>query len=517
MSATDGEICEARGRAAHASADYITAVSCYEAAFAAHRAQGDLTAAARAARTVGWFQGWVFGEWSVHRGWLARARALLEDADTDRAHGWMVFDDAQSGRDLDRQRAQYREAIDIARRSGDHDLECDATASLGMMLIFSGFVDEGMAHLDAALAAICGGEVTELPVVEGCLCGLLTACEHTRDVPRAEQWLRAAERVMERGNLVAVAGHCRSHYAGILVTAGRWADAEDELAAALDMVPPEFPVRATALCRLAGLRVRQGRYEEAEHLLVGLDHHEDAAVPLASLHLARSQHEQALEVVERALASGSQESHRVAPLVLLAVQGHLDEGDLDRARVASERLTEMARQQPSAYLTAAAADAHARVATASGDGTARTGWHQVVTLYADAKLPEELARARLELARVAASDRTAVAIAEAEAAFRSFEELGSRRGADEAAALLRTLGAPAKTGPKRTGQLTRREEEVLELLADGRSNAEIAERLYISPKTVEHHVSRILAKLGLRSRAEVAAHVARERHRPRQA
>jgi DNA-binding CsgD family transcriptional regulator len=57
--------------------------------------------------------------------------------------------------------------------------------------------------------------------------------------------------------------------------------------------------------------------------------------------------------------------------------------------------------------------------------------------------------------------------------------------------------------------LSRREYEVLRLLGGGLSNREIAARLFISPKTAEHHVSRIYAKLGVSSRAEAAAYAAR--------
>ncbi len=79
-----------------------------------------------------------------------------------------------------------------------------------MMLVFSGLVDEGMAYLEQALAAICSSSVRELPVVEGCLRGLLNACERAHDVDRVEQRLDAAQDVMRRGNLSAVAGYCRA-------------------------------------------------------------------------------------------------------------------------------------------------------------------------------------------------------------------------------------------------------------------------------------------------------------------
>jgi DNA-binding NarL/FixJ family response regulator len=93
-----------------------------------------------------------------------------------------------------------------------------------------------------------------------------------------------------------------------------------------------------------------------------------------------------------------------------------------------------------------------------------------------------------------------VAVAEAKAALEAFERLEAARHADAAGALLRSLGAPIRTGPKGVGALTRREAEVLALVGAGLSNPEIGDRLYITRKTVEHHVGNILSKLGLRNR-----------------
>ena len=94
---------------------------------------------------------------------------------------------------------------------------------------------------------------------------------------------------------------------------------------------------------------------------------------------------------------------------------------------------------------------------------------------------------------------------EARTAAESFAWLGARHELDRATALLRALGGSARTGPRREGVLTDREEEVLALVSQGLSNLQIAERLFISRKTVSHHVSNLLAKLGVRNRAEAAA------------
>ena len=124
-------------------------------------------------------------------------------------------------------------------------------------------------------------------------------------------------------------------------------------------------------------------------------------------------------------------------------------------------------------------------------------------------MPYEAARARLMLAEVVRALEPQVSEAEARTALSAFEILGAERDADAATALLRGLGVrAARAGPKNLGTLTKRETKVLELLGQGLSNPEIAQRLYVSRKTVEHHVAHILSKLGLRNRTEAAAAIA---------
>jgi len=95
---------------------------------------------------------------------------------------------------------------------------------------------------------------------------------------------------------------------------------------------------------------------------------------------------------------------------------------------------------------------------------------------------------------------------EARAALATFQELAATHDAHAATSLLRSLGVRGHTGPRGDGTLTAREKEVLDLLGEGLSNVDIAARLYISRRTAEHHVSNILAKLGLASRAEATAY-----------
>ena len=132
-----------------------------------------------------------------------------------------------------------------------------------------------------------------------------------------------------------------------------------------------------------------------------------------------------------------------------------------------------------------------------------------VAAFAAAGLPLEEARARLAIATIVSESNADLALAEARAAFASCQRLDAAADADAAANLLRRLGSPGRQAARSSGAVTKRESEVLQLLVEGIANEQIAQRLFISKRTVEHHVSSILAKLGVSSRAEAVAHALR--------
>jgi DNA-binding NarL/FixJ family response regulator len=181
----------------------------------------------------------------------------------------------------------------------------------------------------------------------------------------------------------------------------------------------------------------------------------------------------------------------------------------EEARLTADRIASLAVESGHPRLAATADLAHGRVARHAGGADARPLLERALDGFVRLEMPLDAARTRLELARALRDDDADVAAREARVAVETFERLGATRDADAAAALVRELGGPARTGPKDVGLLTQREREVLALLGDGLSNPEIAARLYISTKTAGNHVSSVLAKLHLRSRQEAAAFAVR--------
>jgi DNA-binding CsgD family transcriptional regulator len=511
-SGESAEILDGLGEALQFGGEHARAIEVKERAFAEYERRGLRAEAAELARWLAFLYVSVHGNPAAANGWMARAESVLEGVDECAAHGWLMLDRAPWSPDASEREQFARAALAIARRFGDKDLEFDAMALLGDAYVASGRVTEGMTLLDQVMAAVAAGEVVRVGTAGEIYCRLLSACERATDIRRAEQWLGATTRFEAWGDFVPPT--CRTHYGGILLALGRWEEAERELLAAIRTFETGYwASQLFPLLRLAELRVRQGRYEEAERLLEGFDWHTSAKRSLARIAMARGDLALAEDLVLLCLESAQPSDPDRPPLLGLLVEVELARGELTGAHETLNRLDELAADSKDDRTQAVASLAKGTVRAARGDERARADLQASVELFSVLGLVLEAAQARVALARALASRAPAAAVEEARHALETFERLGATRDADAAAAVLRELGATARTFPKGHGALTRRETEVLALVAEGCSNAEIAERLYISRRTAEHHVARILSKLGLRNRAEAAAYALREQTR----
>jgi ATP/maltotriose-dependent transcriptional regulator MalT len=461
------------------------------------------------------------GNDAASRGWLGRAARLVDEFELEALRGWVLLCRAvaaNDGSDAKAAESWAREAGALARESGDGDLDLCALSELGAALIELGRVEEGVELLDEAMAASLAGETDSPDTVVLTSCNTIISCSRAGDFKRAKQWVQAADEFNRRYGSPHLYTVCRTHYGSVLFATGRWAEAESELRAALRIGEQAEPaVRAEALARLAELRLAQGRPEEAARLLAGLEQHPRTLYAVAAVHLDRGEAAAASAIVERRLREVVETSLEGAALVELWVDAESAREPRPEVAERARRVVEGSRDLNCPAIIARAERALGRGLLATAEAEA-AGPHleRALATFAELEMPFERERTRLLLARSLAAVNREAAIADARRALAGFEDLGAARAADRAAAVLRSLGVrAARSGPKGVGLLTKREREVLDLLGEGLSNPEIAQRLVVSRKTVEHHVAKVLSKLGLRGRAEAAAYAVRELGRTR--
>ncbi|MPV35627.1 LuxR C-terminal-related transcriptional regulator [Georgenia subflava] len=452
-----------------------------------------------------------FDNAAAAQGWLARARHLATMSDDDAVLGWVTLMSGYVATDRSEGLRLLEEAAATARTLSDPDLATMALADLGLWHVTSGAVERGMAMLDEAMAATLAQPRRMLEVVVWSSCDMLAACSMVDDLQRATEWCRAADRFMETYGCPFLQARCRTHYGQVLVASGHWRKAEHELGQALAMsTDTGRGPRTEALCALATLRQRQGNPKAALELL-------DAADPTAAGTLVRAAclldlgwPAEAREVLRGEIALRTPEQPDHPELVAAVVEAEVASGRLEEAaRLVG--LLGVAGAAP-AYPRAAGLRARAAglVAAAQGDlASARQQLGLALEAFTRLELPFEAALTELDLARLFQHGDPEAAAGRARSAHARLQQLGARHLTGEAAALLRSLGVTPPPGPRTTETLSARERDVLILLAEGLTNPDIARRLFLSPRTVGHHVSSILRKLGLRSRAEAAAYAAR--------
>ena len=252
--------------------DYAGALALREQAYAALRADGDTRGAARlAAYQIAFDHIALFGNAAVSKGWLERGIRLAEESGPCVEAGWVAL-----ARALHAAHAGGTRPLDHGGRAGRGRIRRRrpvlrrARLPRPRRMVEAGRVTEGMRRLDEAAAAAYGGEVGS-PVVAGEIyCKLMVACETVLDVPRAEQWHRVFAALEQRLDVAWASAICRMHVGTVWTAAGRWDEAERELTRSVELYDATYrALRPAACARLAELRVRQGRFGEAERLLAG--------------------------------------------------------------------------------------------------------------------------------------------------------------------------------------------------------------------------------------------------------
>lgn len=484
---------------------------------ARERAFDDLVRAGRcdeAARVAVWVshQHLLAGRASAARGWLARAERALEGMDAPCAgHGWVTVERARHAPDVEDQIAHAGRAMEIARASHDGDLEVFALSLLGRAVVSAGRREDGLRLLEEAMAAASAGRVRNVHTLAEAYCNLIEACATAGEWERATEWCELVDEFARTHATPPLFGACRTIHADVLMATGHWPEAELALESALGTHARYVPEMAAAtVATMAELRVRQGRLGEAGRLLAGREEHPSSLRALALLRIAEHRPQVAAALLERGLRAAGGHAVRASQLLAPLVDARLVCGDADGAAAAAQELAALAHETGIRLIAARAELAAARVALARGrPSDAAEPARRALAAFGALAMPLDAGEARLELARALAGDAPELARDEARTALVAFRELGAARAMDAAAAVLRDLGGGTGPRARTAGDLTRREQEVLGLLALGMSNARIAQTLVISEKTAGHHVSRILMKLGLHNRAQAAAFAAR--------
>lgn len=473
----------------------------------AHLEADDIPRAVRCAVWIG--HSYLFrGEVARATGWFARGERLLDGDGRDCVErGYLlipVWLRQMGGGDREGGYATAGEAAEIGERFGDADLTWLARHDQGRALVEQGRVEEGLRVVDEALVVATAGELS--PIVTGIVfCNTISFCRDAFEMRHVQEWTEALTRWCERQpEMVTHNGLCFVHRAEIRLLHGDWDTALEEARRSAERFT-EGVLNQIARGRAHYLQGETHRlrgafaaaeraYREANDL--GYEPQPGRAL----LRLAQGDVEAAAAAIRRVVGETTELRARAA-LLPAYVEIMLAAGSGDQARAACRELEEISEQWGSEVLIAMAA--HARGAVALDDGDARdalAGLRRALSIWNELGAPYEAARARVLVAAAcrALGDEDTAALERA-AARATFEAVG--------AAILRVDGdsAGAEAGPVDTHGLTGRELEVLRIVAQGKSNREVAVELVISERTVARHVQNIFVKLGVSSRTAASA------------
>lgn len=423
-------------------------------------------------------------------------------------------------------------AVELARLVRAESIELHARLTLGGLMVDSGDVEGGLAEM----AAVCarGVELGNVSVLTRCHVNYSSSLESVGRSRQAVEVAAEGIRIHRGFGLSDSMAWLYVNQSESLFSLGRWSEAHDAALAGGRLAVNPRP-RAGAAARLTVLALARGDLDTAERELAAAregfaGHNPEPQYTVQAHHhaigfaAARGRILDVRVTLDEALRDGFPPgSHRYAwPLLLTATVAESDAhglpaaeqdraGSLRRIRRAAAGI---ARPVPLWQAYGLLFEAESR--RAGGEDRA-DGWAAAVTALEGLERPYQLAFGRYRLAEALLAEDRADRDPVAELldlAHEAADRMGARPLRDGIVLLARRARLPLGAGQAAAGPapepaqdlgLTRREHDVLRLVAAGRSNRLIAQELFISPKTASVHVSNILAKLGVSGRGEAAA------------
>ena len=456
------------------------AVSARKAAVDLREAAGDREQLGEALRWLSRLHWWD-GNRREAEAAAARAIAVLEPLPPGHQLAMAYSNQAQLDMLANRSEAAMgwaARAIELARRLDDQETLTHALTNIGSARV-NGGDPGGRVELEEAfeVAVAAGLEDHAARAV----CNLATLSAETRDDRHARQDLDRALAFAQAHELAGYTQHVLGHRARVRLDQGDWAGAEQDAQAALAEPVKGGPRVVDALVPLGLLRSRRGD--------------PDAAATLQ-------------EATERAFATS--ELQWTAPVAAARAEYAWLHGDDRRAAEEAAGIFELAVRdghqwfagELACWLRLAGAPVRAPAVMAEPHRLLLAGdWRAAADAWRERGYPYQQALA------LACGDQDEALLE----ALTLLDGLGARQTALRLRRQLRQRGnlrvprGPTRATAANPAGLTGRQVEVLGLLAQGLTDAEIAEQLSLSAKTVGHHVSALLAKLGVGSRREAAA------------
>jgi ATP/maltotriose-dependent transcriptional regulator MalT len=490
-------------------ADFI---ACKERAYHANL----LSQPRRAARDAFWVALFSMfrGDVGQANAWAARGEKLVKESDcAERGLLQLVsLEQMLRGGDAAEVDLRLAEMIALGERCREPELHATARHMQGRAAIAQGDVARGLKLLDETMLSVVKGELS--PIMTGLMyCAVISVCCGAYEWSRAREWTAALSRWCDRqAGLVSFTDICFVHRAEILRLQGDWQDALRETQRVCSRGEDcDRPPPGAAYYQQGEIHRLRGETRAAEECYRAASRRGFEPYPgLALLRLAQGRKD-AAAVSSRRLVGATRDRSMRGQLLAAHCEIMMAVGDDEGARAACEELESLGATFDTDFIRAQVAQLRGALCLRDRDPAAALGHlrdaHRRWTQF-DA--PYEAARTRVLVADACAAlgDEEASAL-ELDAARETFEQLGARHD-------LELVESRCREKPR---GLSGRELQVLSRIARGHTNKEIARELDLSERTVDRHVSNILAKLNVTSRTAatayaVAHHLAETTHTP---